>query len=143
MIFKIRRATLNDSSTINSFLTKLIQDEKKYDVNINENCVVTCLYENLIPYDNNCILVAEYKDKLIGYLYGYIENNGDAYINSIARLEAMFVEEKYRNNGLGTMLIDNFKTWAKSKEAKYVELKVCNENESAIALYKKEDQLSS
>ena len=133
----IRRATLNDSSILNSFLTKLIQDEKKYDKNINEDCVVTCLYENLIPYDDNCILVAEYKNKLVGYVYGYIENNGDAYIKLVARLEAMFVEVKYRNNGIGTMLIDSFKAWVKSKKANYIELKVCNGNESAIALYKK------
>ena len=137
MKIKIRQATKNDASIVNAFLTRLIQDEKKYDTNINEKCVVTSLYENLIPNDNNCILVAEYEDRIIGYLYGYIEDIGDAYIKSRAQLEAMFVDEKYRNSGIGTMLINDFKIWLKSKNVKYLELKVCNGNKSAIALYNK------
>lgn len=137
MKIKIRYATKNDSSIVNSFLTRLIRDEKKYDININEKCVVTCLYEKLVLSDNNCILVAEYEDRIIGYLYGYIEDIGDAYINSKAQLEAMFVDEKYRNIGIGTMLINDFKKWLKSKNVKYLELKVCNDNKSAIFLYNK------
>lgn len=38
-------------------------------MNINENCVVTYLYENLILSDNNCILVAEYENKKAISLY--------------------------------------------------------------------------
>lgn len=137
MKIKIRKASQSDSKILNSFLTKLIQDEKKYDVNINENCVVTYLYENLILSDSNCILVAECENKIVGYLYGYIKENSDAYINPIAQLEAMFVEEEYRNNGIATMLIEVFKEWVKLKNVKYIELKVCNENKNAISLYQK------
>ena len=137
MKIKIRQATKNDSSIVNSFLTRLIHDEKKYDININEQCVVNCLYENLIPNANNCILIAEDEDEIIGYLYGYIEDIGDGYINSKAQLEAMFVDEKYRNIGIGTMLINNFKIWLKSNKVKYLEVKVCNGNKSAITLYNK------
>lgn len=137
MKIKIRRASLDDSAVLNSFLTRLIQDEKKYDTNINENCVVTCLYENIIPNNNNCVFVAECENQIVGYLYGYIRNSSDAYINPIAQLEAMFVEEEYRNNGIATMLIEGFKEWVKLKNVKYIELKVCNENKKAISLYQK------
>ncbi len=40
MNYTIRKAVLEDSADINNLLTLLIRDEKKYDFNINENCVV-------------------------------------------------------------------------------------------------------
>lgn len=137
MNYKIRKAKIEDAKIINSFLTKLINDEKKYDDNINENCIVCKLYENLIEDTQNCILVAEVDKKIIGYLYGYIKNNGDAYINNVAQLEAMFVEKEYRKIGIGNKLITRFKKWSKEQNVKYIELKVCNNNDSAISLYKK------
>lgn len=137
MKYNIRYANLNDTKTVNSFLTKLIQDEKQYDANINENCVVFSLYENLITNENNCILVAECGDNLVGYLYGYMQDTGDAYLFPIAQLEAMFVDETNRNKGIGNVLIEEFKRWAVSKKAKYIQLKVCNDNKSAIVLYSK------
>jgi len=135
MKYNIRYATFNDVKTVNNFLTRLIKDEKQYDVNINEKCVVFSLYENLITNENNCILVAEYDNDLVGYLYGYMQDIGDAYLFPIAQLEAMFVDETNRKQGIGNALIKEFKRWATNKKAKYIELKVCNDNKSAIALY--------
>ena len=40
----IRKAKIDDVSSINKLLTKLIHDEKKYDSNINEKCEITCFY---------------------------------------------------------------------------------------------------
>lgn len=137
MKYNIRYANLDDTKIVNNFLTRLIQDEKQYDCNINENCVVLSLYENLIVNENNCILVAEVENYLVGYLYGYMQDITDAYLFPIAKLEAMFVDETNRNNGIGNALIKEFKTWAAGKNAKYIELKVCNNNKSAINLYNK------
>lgn len=137
MDFIIRKADVNDAQIANSFLTKLIQDEKKYDKNINENCVVHTLYENFIENEQNCILIAENNGIVMGYLYGFILNGGDAYIDVVTQLDAMFVDEEYRKLGIGNALIDEFKKWSKQKNAKYIELKVCNNNEDAISLYKK------
>ena len=83
MEYTIRKATLNDVSTLNNFLTLLIRDEKKYDSNINELCVVKDFYENIISNDSNIILVAVANDKIVGYLFGYIANMGDSYIDKI------------------------------------------------------------
>ena len=68
-----------------------------------------------------------------------MDSRGDACINRIAKLEAMFVDEKYRGKGIGVKLIDEFKIWTKEKKCRYIELSVCNENLSAIELYKKEE----
>lgn len=79
--------------------------KKTYDSNINENCVVERLYEDIIPYDTNIVLVAEMNNEIIDYLFGYLMNNGDAYLNKISKLEALYVKNKYRNNGAWRILI--------------------------------------
>ena len=134
MDFIIRKAELKDANIVNNFLTKLIKDEKKYDTNINDNFVVHTFYENFIEDEQNCCLIAEYNGKIIGYLYGFVQNNGNIYINIITQLDAMFADNEYRKLGIGNALIGEFKKWSKEKNAKYIELKVCNNNDIAISL---------
>lgn len=43
----IKKATINDVDIANQYLTKLIRDEKQYDKNINENCVVNSFMKML------------------------------------------------------------------------------------------------
>lgn len=52
MDIKIIVATNENVSKANEFLTRLIRDEKQYDNNINENCVVNSLYEKLLENPN-------------------------------------------------------------------------------------------
>ncbi len=137
MNFELIKATNDNIKIANKFLTQLINDEKKYDNNINEKCIVNSFYENFYNSANQFLYFAKVKDRYVGYIYGFVEDNGDAYLDKVTELDAMFVEEKYRNKGIGTSLIKKFQEWSKEKEAKYIELKVCNGNESAIALYKK------
>lgn len=135
--FTIRKAQMADVKIANSFLTKLIHDEKKYDSNINENCIISSFYENFVENEQNCILLVEDHTVIIGYLYGFVINGGDAYVDIVTQLDAMFVENNYRNLGVGNALIDEFKKWSKQQGAKYIQLKVCNKNDNAISLYKK------
>ena len=126
-----------DCSKLNSLLTELIHDEKKYDNNINEKCVVKYYYESIVNKKDNCILVVEKDKEIIGYLYGFILNNGDAYTNKIVRLDALYVKSKYQGHGIGDNLINEFKKWVKQKNIKKIELCVCKKNEYAIKLYQK------
>ncbi len=135
--YTIRKALPSDASKLNELLTKLIQDEKKYDKNINENCIVTHLYEDLISNEYNSIFVALENNQIIGYIFGYIVDNGDAYLDLVAKLEALYVEENYRNRGIGNDLIIEFKKWATMNKVKYIEVSVCSKNENAIKLYNK------
>ena len=137
MDLKITKSTYEDAKKVNKLLTKLIVDEKKYDENINENCVVKSLYENFYNNDDVCLLVAKEKEHIIGYIYGYVQNNGDAKIDTLSVLDALYVEQDYRRLGVGIKLIDAFKNWSYEIGAKYIELKVCKENNSAINLYEK------
>lgn len=133
----IREANLDDSKIANKFLTKLIVDEKKYNSNINEKCVVKEFYEHFISREGYIMLIAEVDNKIVGYLYGFIENTGDTYINKISKLEALYVEVKYRKHGIAKKLVEEFKKWSIKNEVKCIEVQVCSKNEEAFNLYTK------
>ena len=82
--------------------------------------------------------VAKDKNVILGYLYGFIQNNGNLFNKSIAQLDALFVKEKYRGNEIARCLIKEFEKWAQKKEALYIELSVCKDNVEAINLYESE-----
>lgn len=137
MEYKIVRCNYDDAKKANDLLTKLIRDEKKYDKNINEKCVVTSLYENFFNNDDVCLLVAKQGQNVLGYIYGYVQNNGDSKIEKVSSLDALYVEEAARQNKIGDKLIEKFKKWSYDVGAKYIELKVCKDNQKAVNLYKK------
>ncbi len=55
----------------------------------------------------------------------------------IAYLYHVCVDEKYRNKGVGTKLIEEFSNISKDKGAKYIKLNAFENNKEAINLYKK------
>ena len=75
----IRKADYNDVKILNNFLTLLIKDERQYDLGINENFVVTNMYENYIEDPNKLIIVATENNEVVGYLYGILEPSDDTY----------------------------------------------------------------
>lgn len=133
----IRNAEIEDTKKIDEFLTKLILDERKYDPNINENCEITNYYENIISKEDTCILVAEYDRKLVGYLYGFIKNDGDTCISLVSKLDALYVEEDFRNMNIGNNLIEEFKKWCLTRNVKNIEVNLWQNNEIAFKLYSK------
>lgn len=137
MEFEIKKCSYNDAIKANDLLTKLIVDEKQYDENINEKCVVKSLYENFFNEDDVALYVANLNDNIIGYIYGYVQNNGDAKKNIVTVLDALYVLEDFRKKGVGAKLVDSFIKWSLDKNAKYIELKVCDQNKDAIELYSK------
>lgn len=136
MNYTIRKANINDSIKLNELLTKLIRDEKKYDNNINEEFIVNSFYENIIDKKNNYLLVGESSNKIVGYLYGYIIDDGDTVINRVAKINALYIEEEYRHLGIGSSLINEFKKIVQEENIKYIEVNVCNNNKEAISTYK-------
>ena len=132
----IRNALVSDASKLNSLLTLLIHDEKKYDTNINGDYVVNEYYENVLGLDTTVAFVAIVNNEIIGYIYGYIIDN-DAYVDKLAVLDALYVTNGYRGLKIGTRLIDIFKEWTNGFGVKYIEVKVLNENKIAYKLYEK------
>ena len=134
---KIRKALIKDTKTVNNLLTLLIRDEKQYDPSINTDFVVTNMYENYIDKAGYLVIVAEENQKIMGYLYGYLKDNDGTYKGNIAKLDALFVLEEYRHQGIADALITYFKDWALKNNVQKIEVSVCSKNIKAKCLYEK------
>lgn len=138
MDIKISKAKEVDALKMNELLTKLIQDERQYDKNIDENFVVESFYEHYVEDNSKCLLVAKVDDAIIGYIYGYIKTlEGGEKPHKEAKLDAIYVEVEYRKKHVAEELIKKFKVWAKENEVTSLEVDVCANNIKAYNLYLK------
>lgn len=125
-----RLATLKDADKLDELLTKLIQDERQYDESIDPNFIVHNFYSNMLVKDDRLIYLCEIDNFVCGYIYLIIESD-------TAKIDALYIEEDVRNNGVATMLIKWAKEYCKSKNIKTIELNVVKGNKVAKELYLK------
>ena len=92
------------ASTCDILLTKLIQDERQYDNSIDKDFVVNNYFKNIIKNENNILLCYEEDNIIKGYIYLKPVNNDSqkGYL-----IDGLYVDIKYRNNGIATKLIEN------------------------------------
>lgn len=139
MEFIIDTAKLDDIEEINNMLTDLIQDERRnYDSNINENYRVQNFYGQFVDNPNVCMLVAKNNGIIVGYVYGFIQDNGNLFYKSVVQVDAIFVKREYRGNGIARNLMKELIKWAQKNGGSYVELSVCKNNIDAMNLYQNE-----
>lgn len=140
MKITIKTATLEnleDIIKLNHLLC--IKEHTEYSDVVNPNFPLT---EEGIKYfieriENDCALIAIYEKQVIGYLVGAIIEP-QAYRNSsiIAEVENMYILEPSRNLGVGKMLMNEFETWAKSKNANRLRVVATVHNVSGIKFYR-------
>ena len=120
-----------DANKCDKLLTELILDEKKYDKTLDNNFIVKDYFVNQIKNPNNILLV--YKDNdVIGYIYlRPINDNIKNYL-----IDGLYVEENYRNKGIGKKLITEAIKYLKNINAEYIDINVMYDNDIARKLYK-------
>ena len=134
MNINIKKANDNNLMEANKFLNKLIQDETKYDKNLRKDLIIESYYEH--KNNNSIIFLAYDNEVIIGYIYGFIID--DIFLeNPSAKLDALFVEEKYRRRGVATKLINEFISWCNLNNIMYVSVSVLSDNKAAKILYVK------
>lgn len=134
-IIKVTNKSLAD--ICDEMLTNLIEDERKYDSNFREDFVVRDWYSTTLDNPNRVTFVAVEGEEIIGFIHGFIKDKaGTTVNNTVIVLDAMYVKEERRNQGVGTELINEFKNWSRSVNGKYIDLTALNNNFSAIELYK-------
>lgn len=137
----MRIIRVTDKSIANrcdEMLTSLIMDERKFDTNINENFVVSDWYSTTLDNEQQVTFAAIEGEEVIGFIHGFVKDEAGTTVNdTVILLDAMYVKEKNRRHGVGTALIEEFKKWGKSVNAKFIDLTVLDDNHSAIELYKK------
>lgn len=142
-MINIRKAKKTDFDKILKLSKELHEAELPFDKNLNKN-----YYNNKktikdlkksISSREKLFLVAELDNDVIGYVNGYLIDKEEAYIEKVAYLDHLCVNEKYRKQGIGKMLIDEFTSMMKEKNAKFIKLNAFESNIPAVSLYKKED----
>ena len=125
--------TKEEAIICDELLTKLILDEKKYNKNINVISIID-YYPNLYLKDNNTLFIAKQDNKIVGYIF-IKELNDPTNILKEAIIDALYVEEEYRNNGIAKSLIEKAKNYCSNNNIKYISLNVMYQNEIAKKLY--------
>ncbi len=114
-------------------LTKLIQDERKYDQTIDSSFIVKDYFKNMINSEDNILLCYRENETVIGYIFlkPIINDSQKGYL-----VDGLFVEEKYRNKGIAKELINKSLNILNEKKIDFVEINVMYKNELAMKLYK-------
>ena len=80
-------------------------------------------------------VVAEHGDRLVGMASGLLADAQRQTLGPI--LVGMFVDDDMRRLGIGEALVENVKTWVRSREHACLHLWVVSVNAPAIALYRR------
>ena len=128
-VFDEERASICDN-----LLTELIQDERQYDNSINKDFVVKDYFKNILKNKDNILLCYEEDNTIKGYIYlkQVVNDNSKCYL-----IDGLYVDTKYRNNGIASELIESALNELKDKNADFIDINVLSQNKSAINLYKK------
>ena len=120
--------SINDMRLCDNMLNKLILDEFKYDDSLNENSKVSNYYEKACN-DNNILLGYYLNESLVAYIY--IKCN-----NETCFIDALYVENEYRNKGIAKELINEVFNICKTNSIKYIDINVMYKNDLAKHLYR-------
>lgn len=132
---------MKDLKAIQELNLKLFEKEyKEYDPKLNMDWTFgkdgTKFFTSRIK--NGFAAVAETDGKTIGYIVGgKAKDYSYRIINNTAELDNMFVLEPYRNQKIGTMLVEAFLNWCKEKEYGHIKVSAVAQNEAAIRFYRK------
>jgi Acetyltransferases len=142
MTYKIRKATIEDLSDIQRLNHELFKKEfNEYDNSLNINWPLEQDGKNYFTnqIENQFVYIVLYDSKTIGYLSGLIRKTNSCFKTKRAVIDNMIIEEKYRNEGIGTLLIDEFKKWCKENSVDEILVDVFMKNNKGINFYKNND----
>lgn len=82
------------------------------------------------------VLIAEQNEKPVGVLVGSYHLDID-WEGKIAKLQAIIIDEKHRNRGVGKKLLSHFLTQTKENNCRAITLRVNQKNRGARLFYEK------
>ena len=140
MDINIRKANLNDIEAIQNRNNSLFDLEyNNYDNTLKLGWPLERegkeYFKDMI--ENNIVYVAEVSEKIIGYLAGSISEQISYITETFAELDNMYIDEKYRRFGVGTLLINEFKKYCKDNSIENIKVTASAKNSKAIQFYMK------
>lgn len=90
-----------------------------------------------IEKDSPMILVAEINEKIVGFITYEIEENDymDTKITKYGVIVEMYVDEKYREQGIASKLMNKVEAYFKSQNLSHVEIQLSTYNTNAMKFY--------
>lgn len=129
---------IEEAKICDDLLTELIMSERKYDDNVKESFRVNNYYTEIYNKDYNVLICAKNNDIIVGFIYGFLkEQAGQLLYENVGLIDALYVRDNYRKQGIATNLINEFYKWCDLKDIKYIEIGSFVENKDAYKLYKK------
>ncbi len=138
----LRRATISDLAAIQELNRKLcVKEHQEFDPTINTEYSFSKeggeYFAYRIERDDSATFVAENDNRIIGYLAGGLIKKEDYLtIQVMAEAENMFIDESFRGQGIGGMLLSQFEEWCKTKGVERIRFVASAQNEKAIKFYK-------
>lgn len=140
----IRKIGEKDFGDINKLFIKV---DEYHRINLSsifekkENIGRTIEYlKNICNSEESELFVAEYDSEIVGI----VEINIRRAVNNFLKkdrewvsLDTIMIKEKYRNNGIGEMLVDTVLDWSREKNINRIELNVYEFNKNAIKFYQR------
>lgn len=87
--------------------------------------------------NNQVVFIAFVDNSVVGYLAGSINVESSYVTKSLAELDNMFILENYRNYGIGTKLVNEFKKYCLNIGIQEIKVTASARNNNAINFYKK------
>ncbi|MCK9368566.1 GNAT family N-acetyltransferase [Candidatus Dojkabacteria bacterium] len=140
MEFQIQKATLLDLDEICKLNLKLFENEQNWHQTnrrewVDEPSGRSYFAARLLG-ENGIVLKAIVDGKVVGYLCGgWLRKYPFRKEKLFAELENMYVEEEFRNNGIGKQLVEEFEKWCKTKGVETITVECVYENEKALKFY--------
>ncbi|MFD2822346.1 GNAT family N-acetyltransferase [Lacinutrix iliipiscaria] len=133
MNFLIREATKNDAGQILDLIKELADFEKEpHEVEVTVNDLQKDGFNTQPAF--KCF-VAENENDIVGMALVY--NRYSTWKGKILHLEDLIVSEKFRGQGLGTLLLNQVVKYGHALGVKRINWEVIDWNEPAIAFYEK------
>ena len=142
----VKLATKDDVNAINRLFTEFYAynatQQPKYYVAFEENGK----YPNtVIDSQNGDIIVALVNDEIVGFIH-LEEDKTMPYPSVVAHRFACIVDfivtEQHRRTGIGHMLLEEAKTWARLRQLEYLELMALENNDFGRRFYEREKFLA-
>ena len=129
---------IEEAKKCDDLLTELVMSERKYDSNVKETYKVNNYFTRMYNSDNNALICAVIDNNIVGFIYGFLKyEKGDFVKESVGFIDALYVKDEHRKQGIATKLIEEFYKWCDLKEIKYLEIGSFIQNEVAYEFYKK------
>ena len=138
----IRKAKLKDAKQITELHLKLMRYHEPFDkyYSLRKNARKTTLDYNkkAIRSPKKMVLVAEDKNKIIGFIVGELEKGVPIFKRKfIGRIGGTYILSKYRRKGITKQLIKILFDWFRSKKIEFIELYVDHRNTLGLKTWEK------